>query len=225
VINHLQDKFKEVGDVGITYIYCDYKDQLKQTALGLLSSIARQLLERRPALLPQVKDFQKKCTDSNTRPTLKDYSELLSSMVRQFSQVYLMVDALDECAKVDGERNTNRHSFVNELKKLQSSTDGSLHLLITSRPLPEIGQDLEGAAKLEIRASDEDITTYVNWKISDSETLTLYTNEDFTLKKEINDSLLEKCHDVYVSPILDLSTLLATNLSVFPCPVSSLLAS
>ena len=225
MIKHIQDKFKGVGDVGITYIYCDYKDQLKQTALGLLSSIARQLLEQRPALLPQVKDFQKKYTDSDTRPTLKDYSELLSSMVRQFSQVYLMVDALDECAKVDGERNTNRHSFVRELKKLQSSTDGSLHLLITSRPLPDIGQDLEGAAKLEICASNDDITTYVNWKISDSETLTLYTNEDLTLKKEINDSLLEKCHDVYVSQMPDLSALPATNLCVFPCPASSLLAS
>lgn len=199
MIKYIQDKFKDVGDVGITYIYCDYKDQLNQTAPRLLSSITRQLLEQRSDLLPMVKDFQKKYTDSNPRPTLKDHSELLSSMVQQFSQVYLMVDALDECAKVDDERNTNRHSFVNELKQLQSSTDRPLHLLITSRPLPEIEQDLEGAAKLEIRASNDDITAYINWKISDSEMLTLYTNEDSTLKKEINDSLLKKCHDMYVS--------------------------
>jgi hypothetical protein len=198
VIKHIQDNFKEVGDVGITYIYCDYKDQLDQTAPRLLSSIARQLLEQRPDLLPTVKAFQRKHRNSNICPTLKDHSELLSSMVRQFSRVFVMVDALDECAKVDSERNTNRHSFVNELRQSQSSTDRFLHLLITSRPLPEIEQDLEGAAKLEIRASNDDITAYVNWKISDSGMLTLYTNEDSTLKKEINDSLLKKCHDMYV---------------------------
>ena len=196
MIKHMQDKFKEVGDVGIAYIYCDYKDQLNQTTPRLLSSIARQLFEQRPALLPQVKDFRKKHRDSNTRPTLKDYSELLSSMVRQFSQVYLMVDALDECAEVDGERNTKRHLFVNELKQLQSSTDRSLHLLITSRPLPDIEQDLRDALKLEIRASNDDITAYVKWKISHSRKLTRYTDEDSTLEQEITDSLLEKCHDV-----------------------------
>jgi ankyrin repeat domain-containing protein 50 len=155
-------------------------------------------VEQRLALLAKVKDFQKKYTDSDTRPTFKDHSELLASVVSQFSRVYLVIDALDECADIDDECVAKRGLFVSGLKQLQSPAGPPLHLFITSRPLPEIEQTLEGAARLDICANSDDITSYVNWRILNNDRLAHYVNKDPALQAEITGRVLERCRNVYV---------------------------
>lgn len=107
-------------------------------------------------------DMHKKHSQSKTRPTLHDFSDILQRVVRCFSRTYVVVDALDECSDIDEHRET----FVGELIALLPS----ISLFIVSRPLPHLEQRLQMAILIELKAIDEDIMAYVRASGNVSET-------------------------------------------------------
>ena len=73
----------------------------------------------------------------------------------EFSTVYIVVDALDECQDSDG----TRRQFLTQLQMLQVGTD--LRLMITSRFIPDLVNRLREALTLEVRASSEDVRRFI----------------------------------------------------------------
>ena len=109
----------------------------------------QQLVQGNPVISDDVVSLYHRHSKKQTRPTLDELSKLLQLEVRRISKVFIIVDALDECP----ESNRTRKSFLAEIRKLQPT----VHLLITSRHIPAIEREFETAAKIEIRASDEDV--------------------------------------------------------------------
>ena len=70
---------------------------------------------------------------------------------------------------------------MTELQRLQPR----LRLLVTSRDLPNIQCQLERAARLEVRARDEDIIKYLQERIASSERICRYTEKDSDLPDNI----------------------------------------
>jgi hypothetical protein len=96
-------------------------------------------------------------TKNGTRPGLGEWSPLLQLESRPFAKVFVLVDALDECADSGGVRT----SLLAEIRKLPSR----VHLLVTSRHSSAIEREFEKAGRLEIRASDHDIGRYLEGRI------------------------------------------------------------
>lgn len=69
------------------------------------------------------------------------------------------MDALDQCQNSNG----TRHQVLARLQELQAGQD--VRLLITSRLIPAIEGVFREAAKLEIRANDEDVRQFVAGQI------------------------------------------------------------
>ena len=87
----------------------------------------------------------------NTRPSLDEIFSALQSVLTLYSTVYVIIDALDECPDKDG----TRSQLLAKLRDLQRKTD--LHLMTTSRLIPDIVQEFDGMPMLEVRASDADV--------------------------------------------------------------------
>ena len=195
-MDHIQSKLQvaELGNsttaVGIAYVYCDYNAQIEQTALQLIASITKQLVEQKLLLIRRVKDLQER--RKGGPPTWKDCTELLASIVRQFDKAIVVVDALDECTEVGDRQFQNREEFVKELLGLP------LKLFITSRHLETIGGLLQSATKLEIRPDPGDIRSYLNSRIQDSTKLKAYIKKDSELKNDIINTVVTKYSEVYV---------------------------
>jgi hypothetical protein len=132
----------------------------------------------------EVRKFYKTHLALVTRPSLTDYSQLLQLIVARFSKVFLVIDALDESNESDG----TRSCLVNEVRKLPST----LHLLCTSRHIPDIEQQFSGSALQEVRASDKDVENYLIERIKQSVRLKKHVIADPPLLDVITKNIVAK---------------------------------
>jgi hypothetical protein len=189
VIQYLKHHYK-TADVGIAYLYCDYKDQ--QPCLDLVGSLIRQLVEQNVDLTEQVS----KLFDSKESPTLNDYRHFLLSLCGKFRRTYVLVDALDECSvKV-------RTSFIPILKGLE---EASVRLFVTSRPNPEdIKVHFQEAPRIDIRATDKDIRLYEQERMNANETFRERIPEVHF--GEIVEAITKRASGMCVEPLQDLES-------------------
>jgi ankyrin repeat domain-containing protein 50 len=185
IINYLERAIIEEG-VGIAYIYCSYRQQ-NQTAGNLVASLLKQLIQQRPASIPSnIRDLYRHHRGRQTHPPLSEYSRLLQAELRHFSKVFIVIDALDECS----EESRIREHFLAEVWKLLPQ----VRLLVTSRHIPDIKRKFKGGARLEIRASDEDIKRYLESRIESQNPLAGYVKMDPTLRSDILTAIIERAH-------------------------------
>ena len=119
-----------------------------------------------------------------TRPTLTDCTDLLQSEARGFSKVFIVIDTLDECSESNG----TRDSFLTEIRKLQPN----VNLLIASRHISTIEREFENQARVEIRASDDDVRRYLESRIERERRLQCLVGEDMGLQGTIINTIVEK---------------------------------
>ncbi|KIJ06717.1 hypothetical protein PAXINDRAFT_52266, partial [Paxillus involutus ATCC 200175] len=91
------------------------------------------------------------------QPTLAQLKTTLGEVVKDFDEVYILIDALDEC--------DSQAELLEWMQSLQSSTKG-LHLLVTSRPERIIEDRMSNSSHARISLNsellDDDIKTYVD---------------------------------------------------------------
>src|ERR1700722_14718144 len=158
VVNHLQTLSEENESVATTCIYCNYKEQAEQTVPNLVASLLRQIVQGRRAISDDVKSLFERHHRQSTRPTLDQLTDVLILEIRMRSKVFIVVDALDECREDDATRAL--------LLQVLRSFPLQVNLMVTSRDLPSIGRDFEGAKRLHIRAKDDDMRIYIEGRIA-----------------------------------------------------------
>jgi Cdc6-like AAA superfamily ATPase len=151
VIDHLSRTIQN-DHTGVAYVYCNYKVRVDRHATSLLTAILRQLVQAQLSIPEPISRLYEHYHTSGTRPSAEEIYSALQSVLRYYSSVYLVVDALDEC--LDGEG--TRPPLLAKLRGLQRGADVDLHLMVISRDIPEIAEEFKLAPSLEVRASDED---------------------------------------------------------------------
>jgi hypothetical protein len=158
VIDHLSTKFLTNQNVGIAYLYCNFRGcpgGQKQTAENLLASLLKQLIQGQPSIPDEVETLYNRHKDKGTGLSFDEISRTLQSVAVICSQVFIVIDALDECQAANG----CRTKFLTEIFNLQAKSE--IHLFATSRFIPEITEKFRGSISLEIRASNDDIGRYL----------------------------------------------------------------
>jgi Cdc6-like AAA superfamily ATPase len=190
IIDHLQSKFRNDPNIGIAYLYCNFRQQQVQKPMDLLSSLVKQLINRRPSVPQHIRSLYEYHKKGQTRPLLNEVSEALHSIVSDYSRTFIIIDALDECPVSDGSRKT----LLSEIFNLQVKTGASI--FATSRFIPEITKDFEGrTTSIEIRASDDDVRRYLDGKISQ---LRPFVSRNFALQEEIKTEIIKAIDGMYV---------------------------
>jgi hypothetical protein len=90
------------SNIGLAYIYCDYRDQVQQTAGNIIGAIAGQLLRQLPNLPEEIETMRKKSCNKQEAPKLVQKTEALSIICNLFHRVFICLDALDECEEIPG---------------------------------------------------------------------------------------------------------------------------
>ncbi|KAJ4217437.1 hypothetical protein NW757_014641, partial [Fusarium falciforme] len=160
VIDYLQSKFRDDQSTGIAYIYCNFRRQDEQKAADLLASLSKQLAQRQTSLPKSVKDLYDEHQKNRTRPSFDEISGTLHSLAARYSKVFIVVDALDECRT----SHDSRTRFLKEILKLQDNVVANI--FATSRPSEEISNYFSKGLSRTISATEGDILTYLNAKIS-----------------------------------------------------------
>lgn len=103
-----------------------------------------------------------KFRDRNRKPQIQDLELALLHVCQDFDQVFITIDALDECDEA-----MRRKTFLPFLARLQQNP--RIRLFITSRPHPEdIGKALGPALQVKVQASDADLRKYLRKRIEES---------------------------------------------------------
>ena len=147
------------ADVGLAYVFCNYKSQADQSLYNLLSAVLKQLVQSRTDIAAPVTRLYDYHFKQRSKPSLDEISTALSTVCLSHDRVYLVIDALDECTDQDRTRN----QLVEKLRELQTRTN--VRLLFTSRFIPEITEKFQLSPVLEIRASEKDIKRFVTDQI------------------------------------------------------------
>jgi len=118
---------------------------------------------------------------------------MLRFSTRVPSQIYIILDALDECPNTTGIP-SSRDKVLALVEKLVSLNLLNLHLCITSRPEIDIRTSLEPLTSSRISLHDQsgqkkDIVDYVNSVVYSDKNMRRWREED---KKVVIDVLSEK---------------------------------
>lgn len=154
----------------------------------LIYQLARQAREISPTLLKMYNTHTSRKTP--TASMWEEYNQCLHEVVQQFSKVYFIIDALDECRADDG-INLQKSTRLKLLQTL-TSFKSSARILVTSRDVStnRLGLgDLSSIESLEILTSESDIKAYIHARIQSNEWLTSYAAQ---YEKDIQERSLEK---------------------------------
>jgi Cdc6-like AAA superfamily ATPase len=174
-------------DIGLGFLFCNYKSQAEQTCAMLLATLLKQLAHGHSDATELIARMHESHERRNTRPSPEELQGALQSVCSMYPVVYLVVDALDEFVSQDRPRT----ELIDKLRQLQSKTD--VRLLFTSRFVPEIEDDFISDSKLEVRASDEDVRTYVQGQLT-----RLPKCIQREIGQEVQDKIAEAVDGMYV---------------------------
>ena len=131
-------------------------------------------------------------TSEQTRLTVSDLLKIIQAEIVYFSNVFILVDAMDECSESNGTRNT----VLTTLENLLSSP--STRIILTSRHITDIETYFPDVVYLEIRASDVDIRKYLETRIPKESRLARRMSKDVTLQEPDVSTTINKAEGMYV---------------------------
>ncbi|KAF7188221.1 Ankyrin-3 [Pseudocercospora fuligena] len=151
VIEYVYTTILRSRDMAMAYIYFDHARQGEQDLVHLLSCLLRQL------------------SHAADHPELR---EALREVAREeFAQVYVVVDALDECEL------RTRLGLVTLLRSMAQT--GNVKLMATSRLIPEIDDLFSEDVRLNLSADEQDISKYVRGRAIELQNILLFSHDVF----------------------------------------------
>lgn len=168
----------------VTFFYCDGNSQASiSDSSTIFANILRQLLttsltEPEESFVEEVKARFK----AKPNFLLSDILSSLEWMSSHFTEVYVIIDGIDECS--------DRETFCLSIRRLISVAN--MKLLVAGRPEQDIAASdaFHGKPTLSIdEAIKVDISTHVNWYIESDQKL---CRKKEALKQDIENTLIEK---------------------------------
>ena len=189
-------------DVSISFAYCDYKDRTNQTTIKLISSLVKQVILQQKDMPEEVVSLYSAHGHGQSSLSLTEYLSLLSCFADSFRRSFILIDALDENFTNEDEEDVLQLPLLAELLKLQKQRRASngYTLFFTSRENHVIQEQLAGASRLDIRAADSDIESYIRSRIANSSQFRFASKiqGDAELANTIVERLIEKAQGMSV---------------------------
>ncbi|KFY22155.1 hypothetical protein V493_06811 [Pseudogymnoascus sp. VKM F-4281 (FW-2241)] len=192
------EKVAAANNIAVAYIYFHYDETKDQTAINIIGSLVRQLLQTRAVIPDQILSLYKEYSKTNRRLNLTNTVKLLHSECLFRHKTFIIVDALNECSVNNG----TQENVLNVLSRLPPST----HLMLTSRSDIAVVEKIPNAVQLEIRATNTDIATYIETRLKEDSLLKRHIGGDTELKALITTRLIENAKGLFLLPQLHLNS-------------------
>ncbi|KNG84003.1 hypothetical protein ANOM_007784, partial [Aspergillus nomiae NRRL 13137] len=191
-IKHLQEQTD--GQSCITFLYCNYAKRQEQTTENLLSTLLRHVAEQCDLIPESVSLLYESHKKKHVKPTVESLLDTLIQIIRAQNRAFLVVDALDECS------DETHKGLLKTIRKLQDNT--RLGFMATSRPSLE--REIQGALRLEIRASQNDIESYLDDRFQE---LSKCAQQNSGLKEKIKQQICEAADGMFLLATLHMDSL------------------
>ncbi|CAD6591949.1 MAG: hypothetical protein ASARMPREDX12_005515 [Alectoria sarmentosa] len=197
VIDRLRDD--HVGQkVAIAFIYFDYRDSESQSLENVVASLLRQVTSQKSILPIPLVELYTKLREQNRKPQIQDLELTLLHVCQDFDQVFIPIDALDECDEA-----MRRIHFLPFLATLQKTP--RIRLFVTSRPFPEdIWKALDPVPQISVQASDADLRKYLRRRIEDSGNADII-DEDF--RQRLIETVTKGAQKMFLLPALQIQSI------------------
>jgi hypothetical protein len=176
------------------YFFFDGRDGQKnlQQVDSLIRSLIEQFVAPYQGIPVTLAKLYQSCHNGRSQPSVESLQSTLFTILEAFDDVYIIVDALDECAE--------RKELLEWIKDMMSWRKGKLHLSGTSRPVEDIAKYLRSLDPTHV-CMMEDIITYDIEKYIDSilHQDNAFEHWDNEVKATIKNQLLENAGGMYVS--------------------------
>ena len=179
----------------VLYFYFDFNDFQKQQHGQMVRSLVSQLLSYNHTVPSKLSELYSSCMSGERQPSLENLLATLHRMMTAFGQVYVILDALDECEEIS--------EALTTIEKIRSWKDVRCSILVMSR----IEKDIEdsfmsssGAAetvRVQNALVDADIRRYVGERLKTDRRLKRWHKEQF----EIEDALMRQANGMYADSV------------------------
>jgi hypothetical protein len=198
ILHDLQDSCQQDSNKAIIYFYFDFNDSQKQHTEAMHKSLIIQILQQSKEIPPRLRELYSLHVKAQRQPPADALLTALGQLIESFLHVYIVLDALDECA--------DREELMETLALLSRWRLPSNHLIVTSRREWDIEQTIQriaspqGKVCLESKVVDEDIRQYIRQRLVDDQALRKWRG-DSTLLHEIETALIQGSQGMYVVPL------------------------
>ncbi|KAJ6563653.1 ankyrin repeat-containing domain protein [Mycena vulgaris] len=185
-------------NTGVAVLYLNHKETETQSPSNLLAGVWRQLVLEK-LISSAVHGIYEKHREPRTRPSLDEIDTILCSIVSQYSDVFIIVDALDEYPE------EKRDILLRRL----SSLGPTVNLMLTSRPHVQIDHVVGDAdiETLNIRAAEDDIRQYLEAQIVKSSRLSKHIKNSPGLREEIERRIVGRSEGMFLLAKLHIDSL------------------
>ena len=183
--------------VACAYYFFDGRDGQKelQTVASLIRSLIRQFSTPYGGLPATLTKLFHSCHDGGSQPAVKSLQATLIHILEAFDDVYIVLDALDECSE--------RRDLLKWITEMICLGKDKLHLLATSRPEEDIVMHLlslnPGHVCMEPELVKWDIAKYIDSILDEKNQ---WSNDT---KATIKSTLLEHAGGMYVRSNMSIS--------------------
>jgi Cdc6-like AAA superfamily ATPase len=194
IIEHLVDTHP---DQLLLYFYFDFTDAGKQTLDNVIRSLINQLYHKRKDTQKLLDSLFSSCDNGRCQPTCELLCKVFLQMISQAQEIYIVLDALDECSKRKGLLSEGLLAWI---QSLLEQKQGNVHLLVTSRPehdielvLRNLAQSEEDIVPLQSNVVHDDIRSYIHTRVKEGNGLKRWQSQPDVLD-EIETQLMEKAN-------------------------------
>ena len=150
------------SSIGIAFFYFTFNDESKQDESAMLRALLVQLSS-------QLRDGHSDLARLHNSfkhglPPSEELADCLQRLIQRFQHVYIILDALDEIPP-----DKAREDVLDSIGMMQNWPFTGLHLLVTSRDLPDIRKSLNFSSDQEVKMRnagiDKDIENFISSRL------------------------------------------------------------
>jgi hypothetical protein len=184
VVDHLN---ADNRNIGVACIFLNHKEVDSQTPAKLLAALWRQLVLNKD-IGSDAEELYRQHSEKGTSPSPQEIAGILTSSLKEFSQVFIVIDAIDEYPE-------DQRFFLLKHLTEQMGLSLGVKLMVTSRPHVPAGPTLPNVETLEIGAMPGDIQKFVNAQIDSLPRLSKHVQGKPSLREDIHSKISSKSVD------------------------------
>ena len=181
-------------DIAVVGLYCDFLSQQEQTIANIIGAVLKQLVVGRGGIPDHLREeFQKGQKEFGGRGLrLADLIAFLKIAIASLPQVFICLDALDECLP------KYLPELLSSLKDIVQESPGT-RIFLTGRP--HVGEDIQRyffrVVVIPINPNTDDIRNYVEMRLDMDAEPEAMSND---LRADIVRVILQNISDMCVGP-------------------------
>jgi hypothetical protein len=180
----LKDRASDPG-AAVVYFYFDFHDNEKRKVENLVRSLIVQLSTQSAKTPESLEALFSSSLDGSKQPKVEDLIQTFQQILENFQNVFIIVDALDECGDRDGLLMLLENIFNWQLEQL--------HILATSRRERDIEDSFESFVTAQVSIQSErvnpDIRIYISERLKKDLRLRKWPMD---VKTEIEETLMAR---------------------------------